>query len=141
MSQYQGIEDILVDRQTLAAHELQNTCGSLDVTLLAVACDQALIGDPIGLNTLGFDLGQKVGGCKLMFVLQIDTQQCIIMRYIHGHIERIEGLPYLLDKCCAHLGQLLGHQIATATYHQQRLRTCRRTMRTNLVENFLEITS
>lgn len=79
VSQNQRVEDILIDRQTLAPHELQNTCGSLDVALLAIACDQALICDPIGLNTLGLDFGQKIGGRKLMFILQIDTQQCIIV--------------------------------------------------------------
>lgn len=139
MSQYQRIENVLVDRQRLAAHELQDACRPLYVALLAIACDQALVSDPIGLNTLGFDLGQEIGRCKLMFILQIDTQKCIIMRDVHGHIERIEGLPDLLNQGSAHLGQLFGHQIATATDHQQRLRTCRRAMRANLVENFLKI--
>lgn len=114
MTHNECIEDVLIDWQLLLAHKLQNPCGALDVALLAIARDQSLERHTIRLDTFGLQIGQKFRRREWMLILQINTQQSIVVRHIHGNAQIVQGFPDLLHESGSRLGQFLGHQITCA---------------------------
>lgn len=141
MSQDECIEHVFIHRVLFLTHKLQDPGRTIDITGLAIPLDQSLVGDTVCFQSLGLQFSQKLSRREGMLILQVHTQQSVVVRDVHGHLEIVQRLPDVLDKSRTHLWHLLGYQVTTASNDEQGLGTGRCPLLPDLVQDLFQIAS
>lgn len=77
---------MFIDGELFILHVLEDRGRPLDVPLLTVAGNEALIRDPVRLETLGTQFLQEFSRVELFLVFEIHSKQSVVMADVEGDI-------------------------------------------------------